>query len=422
MAFESHGAHHRAAFLALWTVALATAAFAATVTVDWAGNGDFDTIQDALDASSHGDTVLVLPGTYHEHLYMGPAADGVALVSESGSEQTIVTGDSLYTYSVLRCEDVGPATLIQGFTIRAGNTPNNGAGIQCLRASPVIRENIITACWSRSEGGGISSSSGDVRIEFNTVSHNQATDGGGIAILGGSTVLSDNTVLENTALGFGGTMHGGGILMWGGTHTLSSNIISWNTGTNGGGGIAARSLVATTLDGNVLEGNSSPYGGGLYVTDTEAVLIGNVMARNSSSISGSALRFSYSAGETSLVEVRDNVLFGNACASSGAISVRRTPSLLFEANYLSNDSAYELTIENAQEPDTLNFTGNWWGTDDPGSIASLIWDCNDDPGIQACVDFSDWCTDPSCAGQVTSVPEAGEHEPTTWSRIKSIYR
>lgn len=411
-----------ASSLACSAVALASTAGAVTVTVDLTGGGDFTAIQDAIDAVGYGDTVLVVAGTYHEHLYIGPSANGVTLLSESGAEQTVVTGDSLFSDPVLRCEDVGPATLVRGFTIRAGNTSEPGAGIQCLRASPVVRENVVTACWSRAQGGGISTRIGNPRIESNTITGNRATDGGGVSIADGNVLLLGNRIEGNTAAGFGGSMHGGGIWIEGGTHTLSSNSISGNTGTNGGGGVAAKYAVGTTFEDNAIEQNNSPRGGGLYLSDSELVLTGNVITGNSSSLSGSALYLSDSAGGTSQVGAWDNVLFGNVCASDGAIVVRNGADLSFGASYLSNNSLYELALADAPQPDTLDFTGNWWGVAGSTLIADRIWDCWDDPGLGACVDYSGWCVDPSCGGQATSVPEPAVPEGATWGRIKSMYR
>lgn len=41
----------------------------------------------------------------------------------------------------------------------------------------------------------------------------------------------------------------------------------------------------------------------------------------------------------------------------------------------------------AGSPAVLDFSENYWGTSDPDSVASLIWDGNDDPAIHAVVDF-----------------------------------
>ena len=149
----------------------------------------------------------------------------------------------------------------------------------------------------------------------------------------------------------------------------------------------------------------------------------NVFTGNSDQDGGAAITLSsWEALHGSVFE--DNTFFGNMsdAPTGAAVAVSRGQSPVFRSNFLDNPTAFEVKLTETLEPNTLDFTGNWWGTDDPDSIAALIWDCNDDPGVQGCVDFSDWCGDPSCAGQVTSVPEAGEPEPTTWSRLKSIYR
>src|SRR5688500_9369364 len=75
---------------------------------------DFPTIQSALSASTNGDIVLVAPGTYFEHLTIGPAQDGVALRSEAGPEVTIIDGQQ--TGRVINCIQVGSNTTIEGFS------------------------------------------------------------------------------------------------------------------------------------------------------------------------------------------------------------------------------------------------------------------------------------------------------------------
>jgi hypothetical protein len=73
---------------------------------------DFSTIQQAIDAAEPGDTVLVAPGTYHEHLVL---RSGVRLVG-AGAWQTTLDGQgqgtSLIDYTGAR--DV----LVSGFTLR----------------------------------------------------------------------------------------------------------------------------------------------------------------------------------------------------------------------------------------------------------------------------------------------------------------
>lgn len=58
---------------------------------------------------------------------------------------------------------------------------------------------------------------------------------------------------------------------------------------------------------------------------------------------------------------------------------------------------------------TIDATGNWWGTDDPGAIAETIYDNSDKPSLYGVVDFSDWLSAPGV-------------EPASWGSIKALFR
>ena len=105
--------------------------------------GQFTTIQEALDASANGDTVLVAPGTYNDIDVRSPfgtvaavgfVPPGVALISEAGAEATTLdmslAEGAAPNVCGLRVDDVplGQPTLIQGFTI-TGAPPTGGSGM-----------------------------------------------------------------------------------------------------------------------------------------------------------------------------------------------------------------------------------------------------------------------------------------------------
>ena len=48
----------------VFTLAITTTSFADTWTVDDDGKADFSDLQDAVSSSSHGDEIIVFPGTY----------------------------------------------------------------------------------------------------------------------------------------------------------------------------------------------------------------------------------------------------------------------------------------------------------------------------------------------------------------------
>jgi hypothetical protein len=143
-----------------------------------------------------------------------------------------------------------------------------------------------------------------------------------------------------------------------------------------------------------------------------------MIVSNSASAVGAAISSrSFDPGEAPLFI--DNVISGNTGAES-AIRISRNRPPVFNLNYIENECDYEVAVDEPPSPDTLEFTSNWWGTTNPDSIASLVYDCVDKPNRPWCIDYSSWCTDPSCSGQVTGVKE--QLRPTSWGSLKSLFR
>jgi len=86
---------------------------------------DFETIQDALDATSQGDTVLVSPGEYFENIVWPGNAIDVKLIGEEGSDMTIINGSDLASGILIQeepFESVFDANvLIEGFVKESCN-------------------------------------------------------------------------------------------------------------------------------------------------------------------------------------------------------------------------------------------------------------------------------------------------------------
>ncbi|KPK67230.1 hypothetical protein AMJ87_13700, partial [candidate division WOR_3 bacterium SM23_60] len=82
-------------------------------------------IQDCLDSCSAGDTVLVGPGIYYEHIEW-PNTQGIDLISQYGVDMTYADGSGTgYVISIMIAVDT--ATKISGFTIQNGYR----AGVRC---------------------------------------------------------------------------------------------------------------------------------------------------------------------------------------------------------------------------------------------------------------------------------------------------
>jgi len=202
----------------------------------------FQTIQEALNIATDGDTISVYTGTYTENITW-PATNGIKLIG-SGEDDCIIDGDSLA--SVIRFGDgfyhtfVDSTTLITGFTIQNG---------YAHVSSPV------TAKY----GGGIYLQHSHPTLTNMTFSNNDARDGGGMFISGSSPTLIGVTFSGNTAIHCGGGMYINGT-----NPTLTGVTFSGNRAVRGGG--MCISGTNPTLTGVIFSGNTAiDDGGGIYV-------------------------------------------------------------------------------------------------------------------------------------------------------------
>ncbi|UCC79647.1 MAG: DUF1565 domain-containing protein, partial [Candidatus Zixiibacteriota bacterium] len=198
---------------------------------------DYPTIQQGIDASADGDTVLVQPGTYVENINFNGhniVLGSLFLITGDTSyiEQTVIDGGAQGCVLTLTSGE-DSTTVITGLKIQNGSGYIFGAGILCRPASPQIIKNIICNNNSGGMGGGICSYSGLI-ISGNVVYNNHAhTDGGGIFVAGNNLLVESNIIFDNSG-GLDYTSVGGGMLV-AGSGLVKNNIIYNNGGTNGGG-------------------------------------------------------------------------------------------------------------------------------------------------------------------------------------------
>ncbi len=171
------------------------------ITVDDDGGEDYNTIQDAIDAAKHGDTILVSPGTYYENVNVYKS---VIIESTNGVEVTNVIGTSEY-YPVFYVSAY--KSTIKGFSISpSGESYSNG--IHILESDyNTITENKITS----DKGSGIYLESS----EHNTIKNNKVSGDSFAAIW---VVGNENTVINNNA---SATVHG--TYISGNNNLLSNN-------------------------------------------------------------------------------------------------------------------------------------------------------------------------------------------------------
>src|SRR5262249_3424302 len=105
---------------------------------------DRPTIQSAIDDTTNGDTVLVAPGTYSEHIdFKGKA---ITVTSESGPQVTIIDAGNADSV-IFFISGEGRDSVLNGFTVQNGRRIQGfaeGGGIRIQGSSPTITNNKIT--------------------------------------------------------------------------------------------------------------------------------------------------------------------------------------------------------------------------------------------------------------------------------------
>ena len=126
--------------------------------VGGSGEGNYSSIQQAIDNASSGDTIFVYHGLYVEHLVVDKT---ISLIGED-SKTTIIDGDNTGSVISIYSNNIS----IRGFTIR--NSGIGFAGVSIYSNSNNISHNIITLNLGR----GIYISSDRNKIEYNVISKN----------------------------------------------------------------------------------------------------------------------------------------------------------------------------------------------------------------------------------------------------------
>ena len=277
---------------------------ATIITVDDNGPADFDNIQDAIDSSENGDTIIVRRGTYNQRIVFNSKA--VTLTSEDPDDRdivqsTIITSNSRYSVNFDFGE--GNHSVLTGFTITGGEAII-GAGIHCaVGTSPTISKNIIRDCL----GYGIRGEQVDTEpiISDNTISSNAS---GGIYKCNGP--ITNNIISENK---FSGIAYCDG--------EISDNIISDNefiASIPGGGGL---NFCQGKIIGNRIEYNYAYQRGGACY-ECNGNISGNRIIGNTSQLAGGAM--SNCQGR-----ITNNIIAGNRSSNGGG---------LFSCNYIFNNT------------------------------------------------------------------------------------
>jgi len=361
----------------------------------------YPTIQEAIDQSVHGDTVLILPGVYR-----GPGnrdielrGKGIVVTSRDGAETTVID-----------CEDGGrgfhvhewesTSTRIERLTIVNGNAGGgDGGGIYCDIASPMVLGCRILNSRAHSGGGLALSVFGGV-VDGCFISGNWTDDtGGGLYV--------------DYSLGV----------------TISNCVITGNTTTgNIGGGVSFQTDVPDVLRGCTISGNTCGQRGGGVFTGQDALIDRCAIWGNCAPAGGSEVR------------AVTGVHFTCSCVDSAGVETYRG-SVNYDPNCVFTDPLFCDPVGCSQTTE-----GDWrLASDSPclpefspcgQLIGALGQGCGPSGTAGACCFFDGSClvlSPAACAEQQgTYVGDDTECEPnpcqptpmqiSSWGRIKVTYR
>jgi parallel beta-helix repeat protein len=348
---------------------------------------DYPTIQQGIDASTDGDTVLVEPSVYIELLDFNghnitvgslflttgdssfintTAIDaltiGRVVTFSSGEDSTaVITGFTIQNGAALigagiYCEN-NSHPVILGNKITQNNAIENGGGIYCFRSNPTIIGNEIrenTAGGSYSLGGGIYCNESNSEISNNNIIENY---GSGITCENSSPIISNNTIAGNS---------GSGIICKSGSHAnIINNFVSQNTaiGNNSyGGGICCLGSSPTIRNNTICENFAGEDGGGIFIhQNCIPLIIFNLIYENTAGTHGGGIH----CGMGSSATIRNNTICGNSASYGGGLLFSNTSPITANTilwnNYalLNGDQIYTYNILTAVS--YCDVQGGWNG-------------------------------------------------------------
>ena len=242
---------------------------------------DYPTIQEAINAASPGDTIVVREGTYYENLVVN--VSGIVLRSEMGTEKTIIDGNFTGTVVEISANNV----TIEGFTIKGGGL--NAFGLSVISSNnTTIHGNNITNnyygidLWYSSNntiyGNNITNNGWSIRLYYssnNEIYGNNIENS--IDYFGQAGIYLENSS-GNKIYGNNITNNFYSIALWG--SGSSGNNVSFNNILVGG-------LIVYDSYENVVEGNLVNGKPLVYLEDAVNVEVadaGQVIAVNSRNI------------------------------------------------------------------------------------------------------------------------------------------
>jgi predicted outer membrane repeat protein len=244
---------------------------------------DYPTIQEGIDASTDGDTVMVQPGTYVENINFNghnTVLGSLFLITGDTAyiSETVIDGNYEGSVVVFSSGETN-GTLLSGFTIQNGYAYySDGGGILCLGSSPVITHNKIKdndAAGLSVGGGGIYCGGSSATILNNLFQDNSVSamfsSGGAICCIHSSSLIKGNMIISNSA------KEGGGIYCRDNVIIANNRII----GNYADVGAGINCVDDNLISNNTISGNYSyGQGGGVSCLSSTSMILNSIIYEN----------------------------------------------------------------------------------------------------------------------------------------------
>ena len=163
---------------------------------------EFSTIQEGINASIDGDSILVSVGIYYENISFN--GKNISLIGEN-RETTIIDGNQ-EGIVVSFTNGEGSSSKLERFTIinALSDDGYGGGGIKCFGSSPILENLIIKNNYSY-RGAGIGCSNGANPILRNVLitGNTSSESGGAIYIANNSNPILENITITNNSCSYG---------------------------------------------------------------------------------------------------------------------------------------------------------------------------------------------------------------------------
>ena len=303
--------------------AAASVCVADTWTVDWGGKADFSNIQEAIDAASDGDEIIVMPGIYVSKQALRLFGKEVWLHSINGPEGTIV--ESQGGSGFICVDGESPNTHIQGFTIRnCDASPYDWDGDGTIES------------WERS-GGGMGCGSSNPSVSDCRFLNNHASSGGGGMFNYNSNPTLTECIFESNTVGDDAS--GAGMYNRNNSSPQLTNCSFLTNHASVGGGMYNYNSSSPSLSLCIFSSNSAAlFGGGMYNRYfSNPTLLGCDFLENSATSGGGGM-YNSSLSDPSLTDCSfiGNHLKGQAAEGGGMGNLTSSPTLI-NCTFADND-------------------------------------------------------------------------------------